>query len=109
MERERRHWKEKGRSIDHFMLSKEDVQKMILKRKKSIGHDNISDCLVKGNVKFFSEICTPLFNKSLDQGIFPDALEHSIIIPVFKMEIHRVHVLQIRVHVVFCRVEILLL
>jgi len=34
--------------------------------------------------KFFSKILTPLFNKSLRQGIFPDILKIAIIVPVPK-------------------------
>ena len=76
----------KEHKLTHIKLSVEDVERAIakLRYKKSVGYDGISSYIVKGNPKLFTQILTPLLNASLTQGIFPDKLKPSIIVPIFK-------------------------
>ena len=55
-----------------------------LPNKTSSGYDNISNILLK---KLKNELLTPLtlvFNQSLQQGIFPDAMKIAEVIPLYK-------------------------
>ena len=72
--------------IANFKLTTEDVEKAItkLKCKKSTGYDGVSSQIVKNHPKFFAGILTPLCNVSLMEGIFPEKLKPSIIIPILK-------------------------
>ena len=69
-----------------YDITSSEIKKHIdrLPAKNSSGYDNISNKLLK-NIKY-SIICPLLhiFNLSLRQGIFPDAMKVSEIIPLFK-------------------------
>ena len=55
-----------------------------LPMKTSSGHDNISNVLLK---KLKESVITPLsiiFNKSLEEGVFPDEMKLADIVPLFK-------------------------
>ena len=73
-------------TLDGFRLTIGDVKGAIktLKNKRSVGADGISSCTIKELPKFFAKILTPLFNKSLAQGFFPDWLKMTIIVPAAK-------------------------
>jgi len=55
-----------------------------LKNKKSTGQDGISSITIKNNKKFLAKILQPLFNRSLQTGVFPDVFKHAIITPIYK-------------------------
>ena len=40
--------------------------------------------MVKQHPKFFAKLLTPLLNRSLTQGIYPEILKEAIVIPVYK-------------------------
>jgi hypothetical protein len=67
-------------------LSTKEVEYIIksLNLKKSTGYDEISTKVLKMSSPFISSPLTHICNKSLSQGIFPDCLKYSEIIPLFK-------------------------
>jgi hypothetical protein len=75
-----------GTTLDGFRLTTEDVERAImsLKNKFSVGADGVSSRTVKEMAKFFAKLLTPLFNKSLAQGVFPEWLKMAIIVPAAK-------------------------
>ena len=65
-----------------------EINKIIneMPNKASSGHDDISNILLK---KVRTVILTPLniiFNKSLQEGIFPDSMKLAYVVPLFKVE-----------------------
>ena len=74
------------KSIFLSPTSKEEIERLIegLQNKKSSGHDNISNLLLK---ELKTAISTPLdilFNKSITTCIFPDNMKHGDIVPLYK-------------------------
>ena len=72
--------------LDCFQLTCSDVERAIiaLKIKWSSTNEGLSSRLAKDIAKFLAAILTPLFNKSLRDGAFPDVLKFAILVPVFK-------------------------
>ena len=64
-----------------FRLTVDDVERSImsLSNKFVVGADSISSHAIKQMPKFFAKLLTPLFNKSLKLGIFPDIFEMAIV------------------------------
>ena len=66
--------------------TRHEVKELILKlpQKMSSGHDNISNVLLK---KLCTSIASPLsiiFNKSLEEGLFPEDMKMADVVPLFK-------------------------
>ena len=55
-----------------------------LPNKLSSGHDNVSNILVKKLKESLSVPLTIIFNKSLNEGIFPDSMKLAEVVPLFK-------------------------
>ena len=78
-----------NRNINTMFMSPTSVAEVLkvingLKSKASTGHDNISNLFVK-NIKncIANPLCT-LFNKSLNEGVFPSQMKLATVIPLFK-------------------------
>ena len=52
--------------------------------KNSSGHDNLSNKLLKKLLPAMLEPLTILFNKSLSEGVFPEAMKKADVIPLYK-------------------------
>ncbi len=52
--------------------------------KASSGFDNLSNVMLKKEKKTFAKLITPLINKSIASGEFPEALKKTKVIPVHK-------------------------
>jgi len=63
-----------------------EVLKIIktLKPKASSGFDMLTNCMLKKEKTRFAQLITPLINKSLTQGEFPEALKIAKVIPIHK-------------------------
>ena len=59
-----------------------------LPNKRSSGHDNISNLLLKALVKQKSPILEVLFNESLLTGQFPDKMKIADVVPLYKSKEH---------------------
>ena len=57
---------------------------IVLKPKKSTGHDNVSTYLLKSIDEQVSTPISILINKSLETGVFPDSLKLAKVIPIYK-------------------------
>ena len=66
--------------------SEHEISKLInaLPNKKSSGHDNIDNILLKKIAMEISPILTNIFNKSLSSGVFPDVMKLAEVVPLFK-------------------------
>ena len=66
--------------------SKEEIEKLIdkLPNKTSKGHDDISNVLLKKLKKTVSAPLELIFNKSIQEGIFPEEMKKADVIPLFK-------------------------
>ena len=61
---------------------------MQLPNKDSSGHDNVSNRLLKQLVDSILEPLTTVFNKSLNEGVFPQGMKEADVIPLFKAKEH---------------------
>ena len=63
-----------------------EIEKLImkLKNKLSSGHDQISNVMLKWLCPVVSGPLSIIFNKSLTEGVFPDTMKFSDIIPLYK-------------------------
>ena len=59
-----------------------------LPTKKSSGHDNISNILLKEIIDSISHILCTVFNKSLEQGEFPSIMKLAEVVPLYKGKEH---------------------
>ena len=66
--------------------SKEELEKLIdqLPNKTSKGHDDISNVLLKRIKHAISNPLVMIFNKSLQEGTFPEEMKKADVIPLFK-------------------------
>ena len=66
--------------------SEAEINKIInqLPNKKSHGYDKISNCLLKELRLVISMPLNIVFNKSLAEGVFPDAMKDADTVPLFK-------------------------
>ena len=51
---------------------------------KAIGIDNIPAKILKWAVELFVPILTKIFNKCIEEGVYPDSLKLARVIPIFK-------------------------
>ena len=63
-----------------------EISKLIeqLPNKKSHGYDKINNCLLKELHPVITFPLTAAFNKSLEEGIFPDCMKDADMVPLFK-------------------------
>ena len=75
-----------GNSLYLAPTDENEIQKIIgnLKNKNSCGYDGISNILLKGISNEVKSPLTIVFNKSLEEGIFPDSMKTAEIIPIYK-------------------------
>ena len=73
-------------SIALIPVTVEEVKSAItsLKSNKSPGIDGISNNILKQNMEILSPTLTNLINECFEEGIFPDILKVSLIIPIYK-------------------------
>lgn len=66
--------------------SKEEIVKLIsnLPQKKSSGHDNIDNILLKEIKYEISDILSDIFNRSITTGVFPTRMKLAEVVPLFK-------------------------
>ena len=66
--------------------SQEEIEKLIdkLPNKTSKGHDDISNVLLKKLKKIVSAPLELIFNKSIEEGIFPEEMKKADVIPLYK-------------------------
>ena len=64
----------------------EEIEKIVehLPNKSSSGHDRISNLLLKKMIKSLSYPLSIIFNQSIENGCFPDAMKIAEIIPLYK-------------------------
>ena len=55
-----------------------------LPNKKSYGYDKINNCLLKELHPVIVQPLTIVFNKSLEEGVFPDPMKNADTVPLFK-------------------------
>ena len=77
---------ENSKSLFMSPTTKFEVSKIIsnLPTKKSSGHDNINNILLKEIKDEISDILSDIFNRSNTEGIFPDIMKLSEIVPLYK-------------------------
>ena len=68
------------------LITLNELKKIInkLPNKKSSGYDNLDNCLLKELSPCFLNELVYLFNKSLQDGIFPTAMKMAEVIPLYK-------------------------
>ena len=59
-----------------------------LQTKKSSGHDNISNILLKEIIDNISHVLCVIFNKLLEQGEFPSIMKLAEVVPLYKGKEH---------------------
>ena len=66
--------------------SSTEITKLIgsLKTKNSIGHDGISNRILKGITESITEPLNIIFNKSLEEGVFPTEMKKADTVPLYK-------------------------
>ena len=66
------------------------IRKLIMQlpNKDSSGHDNLSNRLLKQLADSILEPLTTIFNKSLNEGVFPQGMKEADVIPLFKAKEH---------------------
>ena len=67
-------------------VSKNDTLKLLcgLKESKAAGSDKINAKLVKDSAEVICPTLTKIFNRSLQQGIFPEELKTAFVSPIYK-------------------------
>ena len=73
-------------SVFFYPTTRQEIQKIIQKlpNKKSSGHDNIDNVLLKEISEGIIEALEQLFNESLKNGIFPDIFKLAEVVPLHK-------------------------
>ena len=85
-----RHYLQKIPSNDHSIFlrptNKTEITKLIssLKNKNSSGHDRISNKILKGITESIVEPLNIIFNKSLEEGVFPTEMKKADTVPLYK-------------------------
>ena len=85
-----KHYLDKIPYNDHSIFltptSKTEMIKLIgsLKNKSSSGHDGISNRILKGITHSISELLSIIFNKSLEEGVFPTEIKKADTVPLYK-------------------------
>ena len=77
-------------SIYLYPTDVHEIKKIVAKlpSKKSSWHDNISNILLKDIVSSIAEVLCVIFNKSLEQGEFPNTMKLAEVVPLFKGKEH---------------------
>ena len=77
-------------SIYLYPTDVHEIKKIVdkLPSKKSSGHDNISNILLKDIVSSIAEVLCVIFNRSLEQGEFPSTMKLAEVVPLFKGNEH---------------------
>ena len=77
-------------SVFMYPTIEQEVLKIVrnLPSKRSSGHDNISNVLLKELIDILVPILTKIFNQSLETGEFPDVMKLADIVPLFKGKEH---------------------
>ena len=72
--------------LQNIIVTEEQTEKILLELdiNKANGPDNISNKLLKNVATSISKPLTKLFNRSLQEGIFPDQWKHAHVCPVLK-------------------------
>ena len=67
-------------------MNETEINKVILglPNKKSYGYDKINNCLLKELCSLIITLLTIVFNKSLEEGVFPDSMKNADTVPLFK-------------------------
>ena len=67
-----------------------EIKKIVAKlpTKRSSGHDNISNILLKEIIKNKAHVLCIIFNKSLEQGKFPSTMKLAEVVPLYKGKEH---------------------
>ena len=78
-----------GNFVDSFYLAPTDENEVIrtinnLKSKKSAGHDGVNNILLKAVRNEIGPPLTIVLNKSLSEGIVPEAMKLAKLIPIYK-------------------------
>ena len=55
-----------------------------MKNKNSSGHDGISNKILKGITESIVELLNIIFNKSLEEGVFPTEMKKADTVPLYK-------------------------
>ena len=65
-----------------------EINKLIceLPNKKSYGYDKINDCLLKELCPVIVNPLTIVFNKSLEESVFPNSMKNADTVPLFKCQ-----------------------
>ena len=82
-------WKKSPQNHHGIFLtptSKIEITKLIgsLKSKNSSGHDGISNRILKGITHSISEPLSIIFNRSMEEGIFPSEMKKADTVPLYK-------------------------
>ena len=74
------------KSVFFYPTTRQEITKLIqnLPNKKSSGHDNIDNVLLKEIASGLSSVLENLFNESLQTGIFPDIFKLAEVVPLHK-------------------------
>ena len=67
-----------------------EIKKTVAKlpSKRSSGHDNISNILLKDIIANIADVLCVIFNKSLEQGEFPSMMKLAKVVPLYKGKEH---------------------
>ena len=67
-----------------------EIKKIVAKlpTKRSSGHDNISNILLKEIIENIAHVLCVIFNKSLEQGEFPSTMKLAEVVPLYKGKEH---------------------
>ena len=67
-----------------------EIKKIVAKlpTKKSSGHDNISNILLKDIIDHIAHVLCVIFNKSLEQGEIPSTMKLAEVVPLYKGKEH---------------------
>ena len=67
-----------------------EIKKIVTKlpTKRSSGHDNISNILLKEIINNIAHVLCVIFNKSLEQGEFPSMMKLAEVVPLYKGKEH---------------------
>ena len=75
-----------SKSIFLVPVTHKEIDQLIsqLPNKKSSGHDNISNVLLKTIKPGITEPLVEIFNLSMSMGIFPDVMKNALVVPLHK-------------------------
>ncbi len=73
-------------SLYLYPTNQHEIVKIVnkMKSKNSSGHDGISNCLLKHVVHDLKYALNIVFNKSIQEGVFPDSMKLAEVVPLYK-------------------------